>query len=161
MAKGGKQASNAKASGASTKKQKKDDSWKKIVLVIVAGVVVLMLVAALLVNNVTKEPVKVSNAMIADIQAKDGAGAYVLFSSDAQKVIPKDQFNQLVNQIGPILNGSPKITDKEVNGHTGQPATAKVVYEIKGSDNQTYSITVNLTKENGAWKVVNFDSKKN
>ena len=49
---------------------------------------------------------------------------------------------------------------KEVRGETGSAATAKVVYEIKGSDGATYKITVNLTKEGGQWKVLNFESSK-
>ena len=39
-------------------------------------------------------------------------------------------------------------------------STAKVSYTIKGSDGNTYKITITLVKEDGSWKVEVFDSKK-
>jgi hypothetical protein len=46
-----------------------------------------------------------------------------------------------------------------VNASTGSASTSEVVYEIPGTDGKTYSFTVNLTKENDVWKVMNFASK--
>lgn len=146
------------ATASAAKKQKW--SKKKKIWVIVGSIVAVFIVLLIVTNVATSGPAKVSNELISDIQAKNAAGAYSLLSSDAQKVVPADQFNQVVDQIGPVLSGTPKITSKEVSGQTGSAATAKVVYEINGSDGATYVITVNLTKDNGQWKVLNFDSSK-
>ena len=135
-------------------------SLKKKIWVIGGAVIAIIIVLVIIVNTATSAPVKISNQLVSDIQAKNATGAYSLLSSEAQKVVPADQFNQTVDQIGPILSGTPKMISKEISGQTGSAATAKVVYEIKGSDGATYVITVNLTKENGQWKVLNFDSSK-
>lgn len=128
--------------------------WQKIV----AGVVVFIVAVVIIVNVAASGAVKVSNQFINDIQAKQANDAYSLFSSEATKIVPKDQFVTLVNQAGPILNTNEKMTSKEVSGETGNSAKAKVVYEIKGTDNVTYEVTVNLTKESGQWKVLHFNS---
>lgn len=149
--------SKSDAVGAS-KKQKW--SKKKKIYVIAGAVVAIFIVLVIITNAATSAPAKVSNELISDIQAKNATAAYSLLSSGAQNVAPADRFKQVVDQIGPILAGTPKMISKEVSGQTGSAATAKVVYEIKGSDGFTYKITVNLTKENGQWKVLNFDSSK-
>ena len=148
-----------KPATASSEKNKWD--LKKKIWVIGGAVIAIIIALVIIVNTATSAPVKISNQLVSDIQAKNATGAYSLLSSEAQKVVPPvDQFNQTVDQIGPILSGTPKMISKEVSGQTGSAATAKVVYEIKGSDGATYVITVNLTKENGQWKVLNFDSSK-
>ena len=147
-----------KPATASSEKNKWD--LKKKIWVIGGAVIAIIIALVIIVNTATSAPVKISNQLVSDIQAKNATGAYSLLSSEAQKVVPVDQFNQTVDQIGPILSGTPKMISKEISGQTGSAATAKVVYEIKGSDGVTYKITVNLTKENGQWKVLNFDSSK-
>ena len=135
-------------------------SLKKKIWVIGGVIVAIIIALVIIVNVATSAPVKVSNELVSDIQAKNATGAYSLLSKEAQKVTSANQFNQVVDQIGPILSGTPKMISKEVRGETGSAATAKVVYEIKGSDGATYKITVNLTKEDGQWKVLNFESSK-
>lgn len=98
--------------------------------------------------------VAVSNQFIDNIQAGNSAAAYALFSTEAQRAVPTDQFNKLVRQIGPILNTSEQMTGKKIT----DAVTSKVTYEIQGSDGKTYVVTVNLTKESDDWKVLNFDS---
>ncbi len=143
----------------STVKKQKWSKKKKIW--VIGGAIIAIIIALVIVVNVaTSAPVKVSNELVSDIQAKNATGAYSLLSKDAQKVVSTDQFNQVVNQISPILTGTPKMISKEVKGETGSAATAKVIYEIKGNDGNTYEITVNLIKDNGQWKVLNFDSSK-
>jgi hypothetical protein len=136
----------------------KKRNWKKIALIVVAGLVAFIVIITLTVNSATKAPVKVSNQFINSIQAGDAATAYALFSTDAVAVVPVDQFDTLVAQIGPILNSNEKMTGKSINGETGKAATSTVTYEIKGSDGKTYVITINLIKQSGDWKVLNFDS---
>jgi hypothetical protein len=143
-----------------TKLQKKKWSTKKIVTVIVGSFVAFIILIVIIANTATSASVKVSNELITDIQAKNGAAAYSLMSSPAKATITESDFSATVDRIAPILNGTPKMQSKEVSGETGTNATAKVVYKISGSDGVTYNVTVNLVKENGQWKVLNFDSTK-
>ncbi len=69
---------------------------------------------------------KVSNQFIDNIQAGYSAAAYALFSTDAQQVVPVDQFDAMVAQIAPILDAKEKMTSKSISGETGKAATSTV-----------------------------------
>lgn len=103
---------------------------------------------------------KVSNQFVNSIQAGDSAAAYALFATGAMEIVPVDQFDALVAQIGPIINTSEKMTGKSISGETGEAATSTVTYELTGTDGKNYVITVNLIKEDGDWKVLNFENKE-
>ncbi len=148
--------SDAKASAAKTGKRKW--SIRKKIAVIASVIVVVFVILVLAVNSATSAPLKVSNQLIADIKAKNSTAAYELFSTDAKKVVGQSEFAEVVDRIGPILTGEPKVTDKQIAGETGKAATSKIEYEIKGNDGVTYLFVVNLTKDNGQWKVLNFDN---
>ena len=136
----------------------KKRSVGRIIGYVLVALVLLVGGLTLFVNSATKAPVAASNQFLNAIQAGDATTAYSLFSTDAKKVVPSDQFDALVKQVAPILNTSEKMTSKKVNGSTGSAATSEVVYQIKGTDGKTYTFTVNLTKDNGVWKVLNFTS---
>lgn len=138
----------------SAKKARKFPLWQKIV----AGVVVAFVVLFIIVNMATSGVAKVSNEFLKDVQNKNADAAYSLLTKDATASTDKDQFKKLVDQAGPILNAKTNMTSKEASGETGSAATGKVVYEIKGTDGITYDVTVNLQKEDGKWKVLNFES---
>lgn len=140
-------------------KPKKKRSVKKIIGYIVVGIVALFVVSTFFVNSATKAPLAVSNEFLNNMQAGNSAGAYALFSSGAKQVVPVDQFDTVVGQVGPILNSSEKVTGKKIDGETGKPASSEITYEIKGTDGKTYVVIVNLTKENDNWKILSFDSK--
>lgn len=142
------------------KNNKQKWSLKKKLYVIGGAIVGVFLVLLLITNATTAAPVKVSNQMVADIQAVNGTAAYTLLSSGAKDVTDPQQFNATIDQIGPILNGTPKMKSKEVKAETGSAASAKVVYDIHGSDGLTYTFTINLVKEGSDWKVLNFASEK-
>lgn len=137
-------------------KPKRLKLWQKIVIGIVIAIVILVII----INSATSGVTKVSNEYINDIQASNGSAAYALMTKEAQATTTKSDFEQLVTKIGPILNTQEKMTSKEASGQTGQAATGKVTYQIKGTDGVTYNLTVNLQKEDGQWRVVNFESKK-
>lgn len=130
--------------------------WQKIVAVAVVVIVVLILV----INTATSAPVKVSNDFLNNIQAARADAAYSMMTPAAQATISRSDFKSVIEKIAPILNTNESMKSKEVNGETGNAAKAKVVYEIKGTDGITYTFTTNLTKDNGQWKVLNFDSAK-
>lgn len=138
------------------KKARRFPLWQKIV----AGAVVAFVALFIIVNLATSGVAKVSNEFLKDVQNKNADGAYSLLTKDAAAATPKDQFQKSVDQAGPILNTTAKMTSKEAAGESGNAATGKVVYEIKGTDGITYKVTINLQKEDGKWKVLNFESTK-
>lgn len=140
-------------------KPAKKRSVKKIIGYVVVAFVVVVVGVTFFVNSATKAPVAASNEFLNAIQSGDASRAYSLFTTEAKATVTADQFDAIVKQVGPILNTSEKMTNKKVNASTGSAATSEVVYEIKGTDGKTYKFTVNLTKENDTWKVLNFTSK--
>lgn len=142
-----------------TQPVKKKRSIGKIIGIVIAAIVVVVVGLTFFVNSATKAPVAVSNQFLNALQASDATTAYSLFSTAAKAAVPSDQFDAVVQQVGPILNASEKMTSKKVNASTGSASTSEVVYEIPGTDGKPYSFTVNLTKENDVWKVLNFASK--
>jgi outer membrane lipoprotein-sorting protein len=141
-------------------KTKRKWSLKKKLLVAFGIIATLIIGLILIANAATAAPVKVSNQLVASIQAKNATQAYDLLSQEAKNATDPQTFLATVNQIGPILTGKPDMKSKEVNAQTGSASTAKVIYEIKGTDSQTYVFTVNLVKEGDNWKVLNFESTK-
>lgn len=142
-----------------TEKSVKKSNKTKIILFVVGGVLALIAVVTLFVGSATNAAVAVSNKFLDNIQASNSSAAYDLFSSAAKETVPVDEFASVIDQIGPILNTTEKIVGKEINGETGTAASSKVTYEIVGTDGKTYLIIINLTKDSGNWKVLNFDSK--
>lgn len=131
---------------------------KKLLIKIAVGAVIAIVLLVLIVNATTSGAVKVSNTFVKSIQAENAGPAYELFSKEAKNVVSESDFKEAVDQAGKILKGKAKMTSKEVLGETGSAATSKITYDIDGNDGKTYTITVNLTKEDGQWKVLNFDS---
>ncbi len=140
-------------------KPAKKRSVGKIIGIVIAAIAVVAVVLTFFVNSATKAPVAASNNFLNAVQAGDASTAYALFSTEAKAAVPSDQFDAVVKQVGPILNADEKMTSKKVNASTNDASTAEVVYAIPGTDGKTYTFTVNLTKENDTWKVLNFLSK--
>ena len=146
--------SDSKSDSNTSKKNGRFRLWQKIL----AGAVVVFVVLFIIINLATSGVTKVSNEFLKDMQNKNADGAYSLLTKEAAAATDKDQFKKVVDQAGPILNTKAKMTSKEASGETGKAGTGKVVYEIKGTDGITYNITINLQKEDGEWKVLNFES---
>lgn len=139
---------------------KKQKNWKKIILVIIAVIVVLFVILMLAVVSATNAPKKISDELVSDIQTKNSDAVYNLFSTQAKTAVNRIDIKTAVDQIGPILSGKPKTISKEIKGETGSAASAKVVYDIHGSDGLTYRLTVNLVKDGSDWKILNFESAR-
>jgi len=148
------------AQGKNTKNTKKKWSLKKKIIVILSAIVVFIIAIVIVANVATSAPLKVSDELVADIQATNSTAAYDLMSADAQNAESSKDFKAAIEQIGPILTGKPDMQSKEVSAETGTNPTAKVIYKIAGNDGNTYKFTVNLVQDNGEWKVLNFESKK-
>lgn len=144
----------------SEKSPNKKWSTKKKVIVTVSVILGLFILMITIVNQSTKEAVSVSNQMVNALQSSDAPLAYSLLSSEANKAVSEKEFNAVVAKIGPILNTQEKMISKEINAETGKSSTAKVTYNIQGTDGETYTLEINLVKEGDNWKVLNFDSSK-
>ena len=144
---------------------KKPVTKKKSKVGLIIGIVVaVLLVIGLLIGwgvmtvmNTANAPAKTSSELISDIQTNKSTEAYNLLSNETKSNVTQEEFSQLVNQIGPILNGTPKTVNKQIQTNNGK-TTATVTYEIAGSDNKTYTIKVDLAKNDGVWQVVEFNS---
>jgi len=141
-------------------KENKKMSRNKKILIVVGAVVAVFIMLVMITNSATNGAVSASNQMVNAIQAKDADLAYSLLTTEAKTTVTKEEFNAIVEQIGPILNSDEKMVTKSVNAETGKPATGNVKYEIQGNDGITYTFEINLQKEGDNWKVVNFDSSK-
>jgi len=143
-----------------SKKPKQKWSMKKKIIVIVSAIVVFIIGIVIVANVATSAPLKVSDEFVSDIQSSKASAAYDMMSSDAQIATSSADFKAMVDQMAPILTGKPNNISKEVSAETGSDPTAKVVYEISGSDSRVHVITINLVQKNGDWKVLNFESIK-
>jgi cytoskeletal protein RodZ len=129
-----------------------------IITVVVTCIVGLMVLIIILINSAASGPQKVSDQLINDIKSKNGSSVYSLLSPSAKTTVTEQQLQEIVNRVGPILTGNPKVENKEVSASTDNGSTAKIVYSIKGTDG-IYTFTVNMVVENDEWKILNFDSQ--
>ena len=139
-------------------KKPKKMSAKKVAAIALGGVVIFIAIILIIANIATNAPLKISDEFISDIQNDKATAAYDLMSTDAKTTITASEFTKTVDKISPYLTGEPNLQSKEANTSTESGTTAKIVYEIKGSD-ATYTITVSLVENNGKWQVQTFESK--
>ena len=122
--------------------------------------VVLFIIIFVAANAATSAPAKVANSFLSYVQTQNGEAAYTLLSNEAKGAFEREEFVDAIKEIGPVLSGKPDMQSKAVQGETGSAATAEVVYLVQGSDSKTYEITINLIKEDGEWKVEEFNSEE-
>lgn len=146
------------AVGENPKAPKKKMSGKKIALIALGGVVAFIAIIIVIANIATNAPVKVSDQLMSNIKNNKPIEGYSLLSAEAKATISSDDFTATLDKISPYLTGTPNLQSKEINTSTSNGTTAKVIYEIKGSD-ATYTFTVNLREVNGQWQVDSFESK--
>lgn len=138
---------------------KKKWSLKKKLAVIFGALVIVGVALFLIVNSATSPVAKESDKFLKAIQTSDFNAAYSEFTAEAKASTAESQFAAKLKVAGPILNGPTKKLSKEVKGETGNAATGEVVYEISGTDGNSYKVTIQLQKQNGEWKILNLESK--
>lgn len=141
-------------------KKKKMALWLKVLIGVITGIILFVVVIIILVFSATSGAVKVSDEFMNDMLANQGSSAYQMFSSEAKQTVTESDFNAIVSRMSSVLDETATQTSREINTNTGSDPTAKVEYEVKGSDG-TYTITINLVQENDEWKILNFDSSVN
>lgn len=144
---------------APTGTKKKMPKALKIVLFVVAGFVALIVGAGVFFFVASSGATKASDEFLNALQAGDTTSAYQMFSTRALEVVPEEDFIAVVEQIGPILNTEERKTSTNVFTETGSDTETYVVYEVDGTDDITYVVGITMVKENGEWKVLNFDSE--
>lgn len=146
---------------APTGTKKKMPKVLKIMLFVVAGFVALIVGMGILFFTASSGATKASDEFLNALQSGEGETAYDLFSTSAMEIVPEEEFIAVVDQIGPILNTEEKKISTNVSAETGSDTEAVVVYEIEGTDGVTYVFAITMVKEDGEWKVLNFDSDEN
>ena len=135
-------------------------SIKKLIIKIALVIVVFVLALWLGVSWFSGGAVAVSDAFISNVQNLKAPEAYALFTKQAADTVTPEDFKTIVDRVGPILNGTPKNVGKQIGTDASTGAQSTVTYEIAGSDNLTYLLTITLAKEDGAWKILSFESKQ-
>lgn len=133
-------------------------SGKKVALIALGCAAAFITMIFVIANVSTSAPLKVSDELMSSIKNNKPTEGYALMSTDAKATISADDFAKTFDKISPYLIGTPIVQSKEVNTSSDAGSTAKIIYEIKGSD-ATYTFTVNLREVNGKWLIDNFESK--
>jgi hypothetical protein len=126
---------------------------KKILLIVLVAIVAIFIIASFATSGVSTA----SNKFVDNLLQGNSGSAYSMLSPEAQKTVSEADFASVVNRMDDVLADSAKQVSKDVQSETGSASTGTVVYEIKGTDG-TYKLTVNLTKVDGDWKVLNFEN---
>lgn len=139
--------------------KKRFPKWLKIVGIIVAIFVVIIVIAAVTATTATKAPQKISDQFVNEVQAGNTSAAYNLTSKTFQDATTQAQLDQLIKQVGPLLQGEEKVSGRAIEKSTGVPQTAVLVYDVETSNGKKY-IKVELQKSGDAWQVINFRSSE-
>ena len=135
-------------------------SMKRMALIIIGVIITFIVALTVIVNISTTAPLRLSDELIANIQANKATAAYNLLSDDVKPTIDTGDFATIIEQLSSTLTGDPEVKTKEIGNGSSASNSAKIVYKITGSDNSTYNFTVNLTEKNNNWKVLNFEKIK-
>ncbi len=151
-----KDASQNMGAPAAETKMKNLPKWLKVVLAAVAAFVIFFVVVFFIVGAATKDAVKVSDRLVADIQSKNSSDAYSLVSQAFKDTSSEEDLATTIDDVSPVLQGKAKATEKKVGKNTGSKEQAIIIYTIDTSDGKKY-IRVVLQKDS-TWQVVNFRS---
>jgi len=114
--------------------KKKMPKVLKLALLGVGGFVVVVAVLVGLFFSVSSGATKASDEFLNAMQAGDGLTAYQLFSTEAKEIVPEEEFTNVVDQIGSVLNTEEKKISTNISAETGSDTEAVVAYEIEGTD---------------------------
>lgn len=135
-------------------KKKKFGTVKKVIL----GFVVVVAAIIGFTYYTTAGASKAADEFLGYVQAVDSDSAYSLLSTDAKESGTRESFDLFVVKVGPVLSGSVSKDGVGVSAGTGQETVSTVKYKIQGTDGKTYMVVIELVKEDGKWRVLNFDS---
>jgi len=122
------------------------------------GVVAFVVIIVGLTYFTTRGASKVADEFIGYVQAVDSDSAFNLMSVEGKNSGTKEQFDKLIDRIGPILNGEVSKNGVGISAGSGQDTVSTINYKIPGSDGVTYIVEMKLVKENDTWKVLSIKS---
>jgi len=134
--------------------KKKPGLLKKIVI----GVVVFFVAVFAIAYFATSGASKTGDQLISDLQATNCSAIWDQTSSNFRSVTGEDQWTSICETLAPILQGTPDKQGVSASAGTDQDTLSEVKYNIDGTDNVTYTVTLQLIKEDGSWKLNSLDS---
>lgn len=126
-----------------------------VIGLIVSVIAIIVIVAA---STAINEPVKVSATFASDLSNKNLTKAYSETSSVFKSNHTQAEFDDYLKAATDAGLTIGSTTNKSINSSNGT-TTATVVYDATVQD-QKYSITVTLIKENGQWLINSFEPVK-
>ncbi|HSX05709.1 MAG TPA: hypothetical protein VLF69_04530 [Candidatus Saccharimonadales bacterium] len=140
--------------------KKRIPTWLKVVGIIAVIFIVAIIVAVIVATTATKAPQKISDQFVNDLQSSNSSAAYALTSKTFQQATTEEQLDNIIQRVGPVLQGQEKVTGRAIEKSAGMPETAVLVYTVKTSNGNKY-IRTELQKSGGVWQVINFRSANN
>jgi hypothetical protein len=143
------------------------DHGRKKTLIVAGGCLVIVIAVVLVVvitnrssNGSPRAATKVSNRVATAIQSEDASTIYNQFSPDVKKTVSEKQIAAIINTPGGYKPGSLKevpAAQTLAGGYASSANSETIQYDLQGTNNTGYKITITLFKENGIWQLGNFD----
>lgn len=144
-----------------TGKKSKIPRWLKILLIAMAAVIILFIGLVLFVNNTTKEVADKASTFTSYLVKNDVADAYAMTSKGFKASTTQDQLKQYFDQLYQVFgNGEIKLAEKQIATSTETGNNGVVIFTIN-KDGKTYWAKIQLIKEDGEWRVINFATSQN
>lgn len=124
----------------------------------VVGIILLIVIIFVIVGAATKEPQKISDAFIDNVQSGNLETAYEYTSSSFKDSLSSDEFKSALQSLESTFSGEESITDRKISKQSGSPSIAVFVYKVNHSDGSTHYIKTEIQENSGKWELLNFRS---
>ena len=140
-------------------KPSKLPGWVKLIIFGVAGFIVLMIVLVVFVLNFTSGASNAAGQVMDDMLAGNCSDIYQNQTTEYFRTRGTEElWNEECTRIGSILQPPVTQTSVNVQGETGSASVGQVTFEMTGSDEQTYDVTISVEKVGDDWKMDTFNS---
>jgi hypothetical protein len=134
----------------------------KIILLVVGILITLVILIGgglyLLVNESTEDAQKVSDDLVAAVQAGDGDKVWALSGPAFQKATTQAEVDELVQRLSQLVTKEKVSPDgKSINASTNSGSVAVFTYTLKGNGRGPVYFKTQIQDEDG-WKVLSFRS---
>lgn len=127
----------------------------KVLLGALGVIAILMIPVALFGTDGTTSN---ASSILRQIRNGECLEIYELQSTEAfRENVPEDNWVNGCSRVSAVLQGSPQLVESIRNDDV-DTQQADVRYLIEGTDNKIYQVTVVVEREDGVWKMANFDS---
>ena len=131
---------------------------KKILIAVAIFVIALVGIFAIVMMS-TAQPVKISDQYLSHLQAGKSSEMYSMMYP--HESVTQEEVSMMVDRIGPLLTGEPKITSREIHSDSTTGTSATITYTIDSVNEQLYVVTIKLIKDSeDEWKILTFNSSK-